>query len=76
MKAFYRNITKLDDDIRQQFKDSLLKLDKNKIQTVAEKYFTIDETKKGVCVISSKENLEKANKQLEKENRSLKLFKI
>ena len=76
MKAFYRDITKLDDDVRQQFKDSLLQLDKKRIKNIAQKYFTIDEKQKGISVISSKTNLEKANSQLEKENKQLKLFKI
>ncbi len=76
MKAFYRDITKLDNDIRQQFKDALLKLDKKAIQTVAQKYFTIDETCKGTSVISNKANLEKANEQLRKDGRQLSLFKV
>ncbi len=76
MKAFYRDIVKLDDDIRQQFKDSLLQLDKRRIQIIAQKYFTIDETQKGTSVISNKSNLEKANIQLKEEGRQLSLFKI
>jgi Zn-dependent M16 (insulinase) family peptidase len=76
MKAFYRNITKLDDDIRRQFKDSLLRLDKKRIQRIAKKYFTIDEAQKGTAVISSKTKLEEANKQLNAERKQLNLFKI
>ncbi len=76
MKAFYRNITKLSDEMRQQFKDALLSLDKKRIQAIAETYFTIDDAQKGTAVISSKAQLEKANKQFEKEGKSLKLFKI
>ncbi len=76
MKAFYRGITKLDDDIRQQFKNSLLQLDKKRIQDIAQKYFTIDETQKGTSVISNKAALEKTNAQLKKEGRQLNLFKI
>ncbi len=76
MKAFYRDIIKLDDDIRQQFKDSLLQLDKRRIQIIAQKYFTMDETQKGTSVISNKANLEKANIQLKEEGRQLNLFKI
>lgn len=76
MKAFYRDIIKLGDDIRQQFKDSLLQLDKRRIQIIAQKYFTIDETQKGTSVISNKANLEKANIQLKEEGRQLNLFKI
>ncbi len=80
MKAFYRKITKLDDDMRQQFKDSLLKLDKKKIQDIAKKYFSKDkigrEDQKGIAVISSKANLEKANNQLLPKQKPLTLFKI
>lgn len=76
MKAFYRNITKLDNTIRQKFKDSLLKLDKKQIQTIAETYFNIDDSQKGTAVISSKESLEQANIQLADEGKQLDLFKI
>jgi len=76
MKAFYRNITKLTDQIRRQFKDALLGLDKKQIQTIAEKYFNIDEAQKGTAVISNKTLLEKANKQLVQEGKALNLFKI
>jgi Zn-dependent M16 (insulinase) family peptidase len=77
MKAFYRKITKLDDDIRRRFKDSLLTISKRKIQNIAQKYFTIDDNKKGTAVISSKQGLEKANRQLADKNKPmLNLFKI
>jgi presequence protease len=76
IKAFYRDITKIDDPIRKKFKDSLLQLDKKRIKDIAQKYFSIDENLKGISIISSKANLEKANRQLEKEGRQLKLFKI
>ncbi len=69
MKAFYRQITKLSNDIRRQFKDSLLKIDKKRIQEIAGTYFTRDESGKGIAVISSKPLLEKANQALEADNR-------
>lgn len=75
MKAFYRQIIRLSDDIRQQFKDSLLKLDRKQIQNIAEKYFSIDENQKGTAVISSQQKLEEANAKLP-ENKKLDLFKI
>ncbi len=75
-KAFYRDITKLDNNIRKQFKDSLLRLDKKRIRKIAQQYFTMDETQKGTAVISSKTNLEQANKELMKEEKRLNLFKI
>ncbi len=70
MKAFYRRITKLSDDIRRGFKDALLRLDKKGVQEIAARYFTRDESAKGISVISSKAMLEEANQALEKENRS------
>ncbi|MBU2629927.1 MAG: insulinase family protein, partial [Proteobacteria bacterium] len=76
MKAFYRDITKLDDDIRQKFKDSLLQLDKKRIQDIAQTYFTIDEALKGTAVISSKANLDEANLKLADQGKQLNLFKI
>jgi len=77
MKAFYRDITHLSNEIRQHFKDTLLQLDKNRIQEIAKTYFTIEEDQKGICVISSKALLEEANKALEADNRPpLRLIKI
>ncbi|HCY87912.1 MAG TPA: peptidase M16 [Desulfobacteraceae bacterium] len=77
MKAFYREITKLSDDIRKGFKDALLRLDKAKIQKIAATYFTRDDSGKGIAVISSKPLLEQANQALEAEGRApLALHKI
>ena len=69
MKAYYRSIAKLSDEIRKKFKDELLGLDKQKIQDIAQKYFQGDSREKGIAVISSQANLEQANKELEAENR-------
>ncbi len=69
MKAFYRDITRLSDEIRKGFKDALLSLNKAGIIRVAEKYFRVDDSLKGVSVISSKAQLEAANKALESESR-------
>jgi len=77
MKAFYRDITHLTNEIRQHFKDTLLQLDKKRIQEIAKTYFTLEENQKGISVISSKTLLEEANKALEAENRPpLNLIKI
>jgi len=77
MKAFYRNIAKLTDEIRQQFKDELLKLDKQRIQAIARRYFDLDSRKTGISVISSKSLLEQANQALEKDGQApLELIKI
>ncbi len=69
MKAFYRDITKLTDEIRKKFKDELLGMNKEKIQAIAEAYFLGDDREKGIAVISSKAQLEQANQALEGENR-------
>lgn len=66
MKAFYRDITKLSDDIRQQFKDALLGLDKERVTEIARRYFDLSDSQKGVSVISSQTKLEKTNTELEK----------
>ncbi len=76
MKAFYRDITKLDDKIRKKFKDSLLKLDKKRIRKIAKTYFTCDDALKGTAVISGKTNLEEANAKLSGTQKPLTLFKI
>ncbi len=76
MKAFYRDITKLDDTIRRKFKDALLKLDKKRIKDIAGTYFTCDEALKGTAVISGKANLEEANAKLAGTQKPLTLFKI
>ncbi|OGR11965.1 MAG: peptidase M16 [Desulfobacula sp. GWF2_41_7] len=76
MKAFYRDITKLDDTIRRKFKDALLKLDKKQIKDIAQTYFTCDGTLKGTSVISGKANLEEANTKLAVTQKPLTLFKI
>jgi Zn-dependent M16 (insulinase) family peptidase len=74
MKAFYRDITKLDDTIRRKFKDALLQLNKKRIKNIAETYFSCDDSLKGTAVISSKTNLEQANTGLS--GKPLALFKI
>jgi Zn-dependent M16 (insulinase) family peptidase len=66
MKAFYRDIARLTDEIRRQFKDQLLQLDKNRVKAIARKYFDLDGRRAGVSVISSRTELEKANRILEK----------
>lgn len=66
MKAFYRKITKFDDEIRQSFKDALLKLDKSRIQKIAQTYFDVPDDRIGTAVISNKDRLEEANAKLSK----------
>ncbi|WP_320043404.1 insulinase family protein [uncultured Desulfobacter sp.] len=77
MKAFYRRITKLSDEIRKGFKDALLGMDKQKVMETAGRYFFRDEAAKGISVISSKPLLEQANQELEADGREpLRLHKI
>ncbi|MFN2357715.1 MAG: insulinase family protein [Desulfotignum sp.] len=77
MKAFYREIAKLTDEIRQKFKDELLTLDKQRIQAIARRYFDLDSLKTGISVISSKSLLEQANTALESDGQPpLQLMKI
>ena len=77
MKAFYRDIAKLTNEIRQKFKDELLQLDKERIQRIARRYFALDSQQSGISVISSKSLLEQANKTLEAEGQPpLELIKI
>ncbi len=76
MKAFYRDITRLDDSIRRRFKDVLLGLDKKRVQAIAQTYFSIDDNQKGTAVIASQKSLEQANAQLATGGKPLNLFKI
>jgi hypothetical protein len=77
MKAFYRNIARLTDDIRRQFKDQLLQLNKDRVTAIAEKYFDLKDRQAGVSVISSRTSLEQANQVLEKQGKPpLRLYKI
>jgi presequence protease len=77
MKAFYRNIARLTHEIRQQFKDQLLKLDKPLIQAIARRYFDLAGRKTGISVISGSSLLDQANQALEKDGQApLDLFKM
>ncbi|HRF90951.1 MAG TPA: peptidase M16, partial [Desulfobacter postgatei] len=69
MKAFYRQITKLSDEIRKGFKDALLGMDKQKVVETATRYFFRDDDAKGISVISSKSLLDQANQELVAEGR-------
>ncbi len=73
-KAFYRKLLSLSDDARNRFKTNLLSLKRNQVIKIAEKYFSQEEKKQAVAVISSEDKLNEANQKL-KEN-SLKLFRI
>lgn len=77
MKAFYRDITRLTNDIRQGFKDTLLRLDSARVRDIARRYFSVQDDAKGVSVISSQAMLEAANRELEADGQApLTLYKI
>ncbi len=74
MKGFYRELVQLTDGMRQTFKNRLLKLNRNKILTAANRYFGPSRGPFSVAVISSEEALKKANTRLAR--RPLKLHRI
>ncbi|MBI9088629.1 MAG: insulinase family protein [Desulfobacterium sp.] len=76
IKAFYRDILKLTDDKRKQFKAALLKLDKGVIQGCAQCYFKIEASKIGTAVISGQDLLDAANQELAEGQRPLELHRI
>ena len=73
-KAFFRKITSLTDDLRKQFKERLLSLNRNQVLNTANQYFDENETKRAVVVISNEEKLKEANEKLKKN--PLKLYRI
>jgi len=73
-KAFYRKIISLSDQTRKCFKEQLLSLNRDRVMTVADRYFSGDEMKRAVAVISSEEKLKAANTKISDD--PLKLFKI
>jgi presequence protease len=77
INAYYRSIVGLSDDIRENFKQKLLSITKQEIKDVADKYFdSSDSNNKGTVVISSKEMLENANKELKTGKTPFKIKKI
>ncbi len=77
INAFYRSIVGLSDEMREQFKHKLLATTREKIQDAADKYFdSSDYNNKGTVVISSKEMLENANKDLKEDKKPFKIKKI
>ncbi len=63
-KAFYRTILSLSDEDRDNYKQQLLILNRDRIIRVAEKYFHADASGHGMAIISGEEKLASANKQL------------
>ena len=63
-KAFYRKIISLDDTARSRFKQKILAITRDQVNTVAEKYFNPDRRDYAVAVISSEEKLRAANEKL------------
>jgi Zn-dependent M16 (insulinase) family peptidase len=63
-KAFYRSLIQLSDEVRIAFKQKLLKLRRQTVIEVAEKYFTKGSRDKAVVVISNPDKLKTANQKL------------
>ena len=63
-KAFSRLIVGLKDEVRQQFKEQLLKLTKDKVLTAADTYLASLDKSGGIAVIAGQPHLADANKQL------------
>jgi len=63
-KAFGRELIGLSDETRKLFKDNLLKVTKDDVARVGEKYLRDNWQDYSVAVISSKEKIEAANKKL------------
>ncbi len=64
LKAFYRKLVQLSDAARQQFKQSVLTLNLQKVRETAEKYFGQGHDADGIAVISGDSQLQKANAEL------------
>ena len=63
-KAFYRRIIGLSDETRLQHKQNLLKLDRQMVLQAAERYFADRPSGKTVAVISNRDLLEAANREM------------
>jgi Zn-dependent M16 (insulinase) family peptidase len=74
IKAFFRSVVSLTDDVRNNFKKKLLGLKRDNIIEVADKYFSKDTSERSIAVISSEEKLKKAKRELK--DREMKLYKI
>jgi Zn-dependent M16 (insulinase) family peptidase len=71
-KSFYRKLISISDEDRNRFKQGILKLSRQQIMTVAEKYFD-KSAPKSVAVISGEEKLTASN---EKMGNPLNLYRI
>ncbi len=65
IKAFYRKLVSLDDEMRQTFKKRLLQLDGKRVREVALTWFDKPELPTAVAVISNEQALKDANSRLE-----------
>jgi Zn-dependent M16 (insulinase) family peptidase len=63
-KAFSRQILGLTDETRLAFKQQLLKVVPQQVETVAETYFSKDRSGSGVAVIAGEQHLDDANELL------------
>lgn len=63
-RAFHRRLVRLDDDRRKRFKERLLALDRESVRSAAQRYLGQPEAPWATVVISSRDMLEKANRNL------------
>ncbi|MFZ7126253.1 MAG: insulinase family protein [Desulfobacterales bacterium] len=63
-KAFFRRVVGLSDDMRDEFKRRLLRLNETDIRQAADRHFRDLGRRSSVAVITSKEKLEAANREL------------
>jgi Zn-dependent M16 (insulinase) family peptidase len=66
-KAFGRSLVSLTDDMRRRFKEALLATTRENVTQTARRYFSPDLHGQAVAVISGKDQLEAANRELGKE---------
>ena len=63
-QAFFRQLLGLTDEDRQQFKARLLALDRQSLQTAAERYFVGAPEERATAVIASGEAIDRANAEM------------
>ncbi|MFH2046134.1 MAG: insulinase family protein [Pseudomonadota bacterium] len=74
IKAFYRKIVSLSDEMRKRFKKGVLAVTREKIIDVSNRYLEDKDNSCGIAVISGEDKLKSANEQLKES--PLKLFRI
>ncbi len=73
-RAFFRDLVGLSDELRENYKEGVLSINKVRVKEVAQKYFGIKEENPAIVVISGEEQLKAANEVLK--DKKLNLFRI